>query len=168
MIYEEEKYRIEKALKAFWLDHGKDFSVNAKHTCVTVEPKYVIGNRINPEIAKKIIGVYLSQITSDKIVSEQILVNEDGIKIFEEGELVLEIVNRKLVDSIKNKVTSQLGRELAKREKKSGGTYIESGEKENYTFGEIKQALAEFLVDAEKHDSKNMLKDAILLLVRDG
>jgi hypothetical protein len=166
MINEENKYQVEKALKAFWTDHGKSISVNAKHTCVNVEPKFIIGNRINPEVAKKIISVYLSQITSDKIVKEDIHINHEGIKIFEEGEVVLEIVNQRLVDSVSNKVTDQVGKELSKRQKKSGGTYIESGEKENFTFGEIKQALAEFLVDSEKHDSKNMLKDAVLLLVK--
>jgi len=165
MINEENRYKMEKALKAFWLDHGKAVSVNAKHTTVNVEPKFIVGNRINPEVAKKIIGVYLSQITSDKVVNEEIHINHEGIKIFDEGEVVLEIVNQKLVDSVTNKVTSQLGKELSKKEKRSGGTYIESKEKENFTFGEIKQALAEFLMDSEKHDSKNMLKDAVLLLL---
>jgi len=148
------------------MDHGKPISVNAKHTQVTVEPKFIVGNRINPEIAKKIIGVYLSQITSDKVVNEEIFINHEGIKIFDEGELVLEIVNQKLVDSLKNKVTDQIGKELSKRQKKEGGTYMEPGEKDSFSFGEIKQALAEFLIDEEKHDSKNMLKDAVLLLVK--
>jgi len=166
MINEENKYQVEKALKAFWADHGKPLSVNAKHTQVTVEPKFIVGNRINPEIAKKIIGVYLSQMTSDKIVNEEIFINHDGIKIFDKGELVLEIVNQKLVDSLKNKVTDQIGKELSKRQKKEGGTYMGSVEKDSFSFGEIKQALAEFLMDEEKHDSKNMLKDAVLLLVK--
>ncbi|MFH1710614.1 MAG: hypothetical protein ABH860_06100 [bacterium] len=165
MINEENKYQTEKALKTFWLDHGKNTAVNAKHTYVTVEPKFIIGNRINSEIAKRIIGVYLSQITSDKIVSEQIFINNDGIKIFDEGKLVVEIVNQRFVDSVANKVTSQLGKELSKREKRSGGIYLEPKEDGDFTFGEIKQALAEFLVDEEKNDSKNMLKDAILLLM---
>jgi hypothetical protein len=166
MINEENKYEVEKALKAFWLEHGKAISVNAKHTCVNVEPKFIIGNRINPEIAKKIIGVYLSQITSDKVVSEQVIIDGDGVKIFDEGKVVLEMVNQRMVDSISNKVTSQLGKELAKKEKKSGGKYIESSEKESFTFGEIRQALSDFLMDSEKHDSKNMLRDAVLLLVK--
>jgi len=166
MVNEENKYQVEKALRAFWAEHGKPLSVNAKHTQVTVEPKFIVGNRINPEIAKKIIGVYLSQITSDKVVNEEIFINHEGIKIFDEGELVLEIVNQRLVDSLKNKVTDQIGKELSKRQKKEGGTYMESGEKDSFSFGEIKQALAEFLMDEEKHDSKNMLKDAVLLLVK--
>jgi hypothetical protein len=161
-----DNYNLEKALSAFWKDYGKGISVNAKHTQVTVEPKFIVGNRINPEIAKRIIGVYLSQITSDKIVNEQIFINHEGIKIFDEGELVLEIFNQRLVDSIKNKVTDQIGKELAKRQKKEGGIYMESSEKDSFSFGEIKQALAEFLIDEEKHDSKNMLKDAVLLLVK--
>jgi len=156
---------LEKALKDFWKSHGKTIAVNAKHTCVTVEPKFIVGNRVNPEIARKIIGVYLSQLTSDKVVNEEILINNDGVRIFEEGELILEIKNQKLIDSISNRVTSQLGKELSKRQKKSGGAYVEVKQADNYTFGEIKQALAEFLIDAEKYDSKNMLKDAVLLLV---
>jgi hypothetical protein len=99
-------------------------------------------------------------------VNEEIHINHEGIKIFDGGEVVLEIVNQRLVDSMKNKVTDQLGKELAMRQKKSGGAYIESKGKENFTFGEIKQALAEFLIDSEKHDSKNMLKEAVLLLVK--
>ncbi len=166
MISEENKYQVEKALRAFWLDHGRPITVNARHTCVSVEPKYIVGNRINPEIAKKIIAVYLSQITSDRIVNEEIHINHEGIKIYEKGEVVLEIVNQRLVDSIKNKVTDQVGKELSKRQRKTGGTYIEAGEKESFTFGEIKQALAEFLMDSEKHDSRNMLRDAVLLLVK--
>ncbi|MCX5726886.1 MAG: hypothetical protein NT030_06935, partial [Candidatus Saganbacteria bacterium] len=130
----EDLYSLEKALSAFWKDYGKSIAVNAKHTCVTVEPKFIVGNRVNPEIAKRILGVYLSQITSDKIVNEEIFINHDGIKFFDEGKLVLEIVNQRLVDSLKNKVTDQIGNELSKRQKKSGGTYIESSEKENFTF----------------------------------
>jgi hypothetical protein len=165
MSKEEALYHLERALKGFWNEHGKSVAINARHTYVTVEPKFIVGNRINQEIAKKIIGVYLSQLTSDKIVNEDILINNDGVRIFEEGELILEIKNQRLIDSISNKVTSQLGKELSKRQKKSGGSYVEVKQAENYTFGEIKQALAEFLIDAEKHDSKNMLKDAVLLLV---
>ena len=166
MERKEDMEKLEKALFEFWKDHGKPISVNAKHTQVTVDPKFIVGNRINPEIAKRIIGVYLSQITSDKVVKEDIQIDNEGIKIFDKGEIVLEIVNQRFVDSIANEVTTQLGKELAKREKKGSGAYIGSGDKENFTFGEIKQALAEFLMDEEKHDSKNMLKDAVLLLVK--
>jgi hypothetical protein len=133
---------------------------------VTVEPKFIVGNRVNPEVAKKIVSVYLSMLTSDKIVGEEIMISHDGIRIFDKGELVVEIVNERLVNSITNKVTSQLGKELSKKQKKDGGAYVSPKQTDNYTFGEIKQALAEFLMDAEKNDSKNMLKDAVLLLVK--
>jgi len=166
MEHKEYYQRLEKALAAFWKDYGSGISVNARHTQVTVEPKYIVGNRVNQEVAKRLIGVYLSHLTSDKIVSEEIHISSEGVKIYDEGELMIEIVNQKLVDSLSNKVTSQLGKELSKREKKDGGTYVQIKENDNYTFGEIRQALAEFLIDSEKHDSKNMLKDAILLLVK--
>lgn len=161
---EEYRKQLEKALKAFWLDNGKHITVNAEHTIVNVEPKYLIGDRINPEIAKKIISVYLSMLTSDRIVSEDVVIDNEGMKIFDKGELVVDIVNDRFVDSIANDVTTRLGKELSKKEKKSGGSYVTS--KEKYTFGEIKQALAEFLIDSEKRDSKNILKDAVLLLVK--
>jgi hypothetical protein len=167
MSREEAIKRLEQALKGFWKEYGEGVAVNAHHTYVNVEPKFIVGNRVNTEVAKKIIGIYLSQLTSDKIVDEEIMITNNGFRIFEEGELVLEIVNQKMVDSLNNKITSHLGKELAKREKKKGGTYIEAKQEDNYTFGEIKHALAEFLVDSEKHDSKNMLKDAVLLLVKE-
>lgn len=166
MQNEEDLYKLEQAMKAFWKDHGKPIAVNAKHTCVTVEPKFIIGNRINPDIAKKIINVYLSQLTSDKIVKEEVIISKDGMQIVDDGEVILDVVNEKLIDSMSNKVTSRLGMELSKRQKKTGGTYVDP-KAENYTFGEIKQALVEFFMDSEKHDSKNLLKDAVLMLVKD-
>jgi len=166
MINEEELYKLEQSMKKFWADYGNAVPINAKHTTVNIEPRFIVGNRVNPEVAKRIISVYLSQITSDRIVNEQIMIGNDGIRIFDNGELVLEIVNQKLVDNLANKVTKQLGKELSKKQNKAGGTYIESKTDDSYTFGEIKQALVEFLMDAEKNDSKNLLKDAILLLVK--
>ena len=72
MERDDASFRLEKALKAFWKDHGKTIGVNARHTVVNVEPKFIVGNRVNPDVAKKIIGVYLSQLNSDKIVKEEI------------------------------------------------------------------------------------------------
>lgn len=157
--------RLERALRAFWEDYGEDISVNAKHTYVKVEPKYILGNVVNPEVAKRIMSVYLSELTSDQIVRDEILVTKDGVKIYHQGDFIMEIDNQKLIDNISNKVTAKLGEELAKKQKKGGGNYLAPKEKAEYTFGEIKHALAEFLLDQEKHDSKNMLKDAVMLLV---
>lgn len=163
---EREKHiRLEKAMKAFWKDYGQSVSINARHTYVNVEPKFIVGNKINEEVAKRILGVYLSQLTSDKIVGEEILITKDGLKIYHEGNFLMEITNQKLIDSISNRVTHKLGEELAKKQKKDGSAYIEQKERAVYTFGEIKQALSEFMLDQEKNDSKNMLKDAVMLLV---
>lgn len=163
MAEKENIFNLEQALKAFWKDYGQGVSINARHTYVTVEPKFIIGNKVNQEVARKLIGVYLSQLSSDKIVSGEIMITKEGLKIFDSGELIMEISDQKIIDSLSNKVTHDLGTELSKRQKKTGGTYVEG--KESYTFGDIKNALSEFLLDSEKHDSKNMLKDAILLLM---
>lgn len=167
MNEKEDLYKLEKALELFWKDFGKPVSVNAKHTCVNVNPKFIVGNRVNPEIAKKIIGVYLSQLTSDKVVKDEVAVTGDSLKIFDKGKLVLEVNSSRMIDSMSNGVTSEVGKELAKKQKKGGeGTYLESKDKASYTFGEIRKALVEFLMDYEKNDSKNLLKDAVLLLVK--
>jgi hypothetical protein len=156
---------LEAALEAFWKKNGNNLSVNAKHTYVTVQPKFIVGNRINPDVAKRILGVYLSQLNSDKIVKEEIIITNNGLKMMDGGETILDIVNEPLVDSIHNEVTDKLGHALAKKQKKAGqGSYL-GGMKQQYTFGDIKEALAEFMTDSEKNDSKNMLKDAVMLLV---
>ena len=100
--------KLEMALKEFWKEHGEGVAVNAKHTYVNVEPKFIVGNRVNTEVAKRIIGVYLSELTSDKIVDEEIMITQHGFKIFEEGQLVLEITNQKMVDSLNNKINYNL------------------------------------------------------------
>jgi hypothetical protein len=132
---------------------------------VTVQPKFIIGNRINPEVAKKILGVYLSQLNSDKIVKEELIITNNGIKMMDHGEVILDVVNEKYVDSMHNPLTDKLGHELSKRHKKAGGgTYLD-GMKQQYTYGDIKEALAQFMTDVEKNDSTNMLKDAVMLLI---
>jgi hypothetical protein len=156
---------LEAALEAFWKKNGSNLSVNAKHTYVTVHPKFIVGNRINPDVAKKILGVYLSQLNSDKIVKEEIIITNNGLKMMDGGETILDIVNEPLVDSIHNEVTEQLGHALSKKHKRSGGgTYLD-GMKKQYSFGDIKEALSQFMMDSEKNDSKNMLKDAVMLLI---
>jgi hypothetical protein len=156
---------LEDAIEAFWKQNGTTLSVNAQHTYVTVHPKFIVGNRINPDVAKKILSVYLSQLNSDKIVKEEIIITNNGIKMVDNGKVILDVVNEKYVDSMQNPLTDKLGHELAKRHKKSGGgTYLD-GMKKQYTYGDIKEALSQFMQDAEKNDSTNMLKDAVMLLI---
>ncbi len=167
MSEKEDLFWFEKALEAFWKDYGKPVNVNAKHTCVNVHPKFIVGNRVNPEVARKIMAVYLSQLNSDRVVNEEIVISNDSVKIFDDGKLIMEVTSRSLVDSISNEVTNDIGRELSMKQKAGGeGAYI--GEKQDnvYTFGEIRQALTEFLIDSSKNDSKNLLKEAVLLLAK--
>lgn len=165
MMDHEKMKALEDAMEVFWKKNGKTLSVNAQHTYVTIHPKFIIGNRINPDVAKKILGVYLSQLNSDKIVKEEIIITNNGMKMMDGDKVILDIVNEKLVDSIHNEVTEKLGHELSKKHKKDGGgTYLD-GMKQQYTFGDIKEALSQFMIDSGKNDSTNMLKDAVMLLV---
>jgi hypothetical protein len=159
-------YDLQKALEAFWTDNGTASAVNGRHTTVEVKPKFIVGNRVNPEVAKRILGVYLSQLTSDKIVNEDIVITDNAVRMYEEGKMIMEVINHGFVDGMKNEVTSKLGEELSKKTKKSGGNYLEHKEQGSYTYGQIKQALVDFMLDMGKNDSKNMLKDAILLIVK--
>ncbi|MFC1559750.1 hypothetical protein ACFLZ2_04220 [Candidatus Margulisiibacteriota bacterium] len=158
--------KLEDSLKEFWKDYGRTLSYKGRHTQVRVEPKFVIGNKINPEIAKRIVMIYLMQMTSDKVVEGEVKIDSDGLKIFDKGKQVAHISDVNTIDNMRNKVTCQLGRELAKKENKEGSSYLSANERGIYSFGEIKQALVDFLFDAEKHDSKNLLKDAVLLLMK--
>jgi hypothetical protein len=157
---------LEGALKAFWKDYGRVLSYKGKHTHVKVEPKFIIGNKINPEVAKRILAIYLMQLTADKVVKGEVRIDNDGLKIFDNGEQVINIADTNIIDKMKNKVTCGLGRELAKRTSKEGSAFLPPNDTGIYSFGEIKQALVDFMYDAQKHDSKNLLKDAVLLLIK--
>jgi hypothetical protein len=159
-------YDLQKALEAFWHEYGVSSSVNAKHTVVDVRPKFIVGNRVNPEVAKRILSVYLSQLTSDKLVKEEVVITDNAVRMYDDGKVIMEVVNHGFVDGMKNEVTSKLGEELSKKERKNGGAYVEKHEHNTYTYGQIKAALCDFMADMGKNDSKNMLKDAILLIVK--
>jgi len=162
---EEVKQNLEDSLKDFWKEYGRVLSVRGRHTHVKVEPKYIVGNKINPEVAKRIVMIYLMHLTSDKVVSGDVRIDSDGLKIFDKGEQIINITDANTIDSMRNKVTCGLGRELSKRCGKEGKSFLKANETGIYSFGEIKQALVDFLYDAEKNDSKDLLKEAVVLLL---
>lgn len=49
----------EKTIREFWRKHGHHSVIAAKHTEFTVEPKVLIGDKLNPEILKLMVSRYL-------------------------------------------------------------------------------------------------------------
>ena len=157
---------LEKALREFWKDNGKYFIANGRHTDVVIEPKFIVGHDVNPEVAKQVIMTYLSRITLEDILNEKVIITPDLIIIKDDaGQIIAEIKSRKIIDKTSNKIISRLGRELSRHERKKGGAYLEP--KDDYTFGDIKTGLIEYFMDMEKHDSKNLLAEATLIFCRE-
>lgn len=158
---------LEKALREFWKDNGKYFIANGRHTDVFVEPRFIVGHEVNPEVAKQVIIAYLNRISPKELLEEKVIITPELIIIKDDdGQMIAEVKSQKIIDKISNKVVSRLGRELSRRERKAGGPYLEP--KEDYSYGEIKMALIEFFMDMEKNDSKNLLTEAVLMLVKEN
>ena len=158
------KQILEEGLSRFWKDYGKILSVKGIHTQIKVKPIFLIGNNVNPEVAKRLMLIYLMQLTADRVIAGEVKVDSEGLKIFDGNKQVMLVKDIQTIDNMKNKMTCSLGRELAKRQSKAGTQYMEHNESGVYAFGEIKQALVDFLYDEGKHESKNLLKEALLLL----
>lgn len=159
---------LEKAISKFWKDYGRTLSVRGRHTQVKVEPKYIVGNRVNPEVAKRIVMIYLMQMTTDRVVQGELKVDSEGLKIFDKGKQIMQVSDIDVIDNMENKVTCKLGKELSKRHSKEGNIFLEPNDTGIYSFGEIKQALVDFMFDVGKTDSKDLLKDAVMLLFKNS
>lgn len=156
--------QAEEALHKFWLEKSKAPIIKAKHTELFVEPKVFVGGELNPEIGKLVIQEYLSRVRVEDIAKGSIVISSDLIKINDEnGKLIAEVRSKRIINSMINKITDYLGRELAAKQSKDGDPYV-APKDGNYAFGDIKDALIEFLHDMERNDSKNLVRDAIILL----
>ena len=159
----------EEALRKFWLEKSKAPIIKAKHTELFVEPKIFVAGELNPEIGKLLVAEYLSKITVQDIAKGSVVITSDLIKIKDEsGKLIAEVRSKKLINSMINKITNYLGRMLSEREGKEGTSYVEPSQDGFYAFGDIKDALIQFLADMERNDSKNLVRDAIILLRKEN
>ena len=157
--------KAEEALRGFWLEKSNAPIIKAKHSEIFVEPKVFVGGSINPEVGKLLVKEYLSKVSIEDIARGRVIISSDLIKIKdEEGRLVAEVRNKKIINGMINKITNYLGRQLAAKESKDGDPYVSAKDDGPYAFGDIKGALIEFLHDMEKNDSKNLVRDAIVLL----
>ncbi len=157
--------RAEDDFRKFWLEKSKAPIIKAKHTELFIEPKVFIGGELNPEIGRLVVQEYLSKVSLEDIAKGRVIITSDMIKIRDDDGLTLaEIRSKKMIDSMINKITNYLGRELSEKTSKDGDLYVNPKDGGPYAFGDIKGALAEFLMDMEKNDSKNLVRDAIILL----
>lgn len=65
---------------------------------------------------------------------------------------------------MKNKITRAVGIKLSEKLNKDGQPLLNPKENDEFNFGDIKESLINFVQEMGKNDSKNLLKDAILLI----
>ncbi|MCX5749653.1 MAG: hypothetical protein NTZ10_05370 [Candidatus Saganbacteria bacterium] len=103
----EEKNELEKGLEEFWRDFGNDISVNARHTSIVVKPKILIGNLVNCEVSKKLVFVYVSQSTKEKLSRGALIASSDRVTIRpSKGNVTIDLNNKKILDLIFNMQTT--------------------------------------------------------------
>jgi hypothetical protein len=157
--------KAQEALRKFWLEKSKTPVIKAKHAEIYIEPKVFVGKKLNPEIEGLIVKERLSKITPEDIAKGRIVITADKILIKDKtGKPLAEVRSKKLINNMINKITNYLGKTLAAKQSKEGTPYVEVNESGSFAFGDIKEALAQFLMDMEKNDSKNLIRDAMILL----
>lgn len=75
------KKELESKLRNFWLDHGEASVIAGKHAEFVVEPKIYFGDKLNPEVAKLIIQIYLLQCSKEDTAAGRILASPNKIVI---------------------------------------------------------------------------------------
>ncbi len=158
--------KIEEALKWFWRKESGAKMMKAKNAEFIVEPKMFIGGEINPEIAQLIIKRYLARVTTEDIINRKVVIAEDKIIINDDnGNKLLEVKSKSIINKMVNRLTNMLGLELSERMNKNGEPYLRhEGGKDNFSYGDIKDALIKFMTDMGRNDSKNLMKDAVMLI----
>jgi len=162
------KTALEKAedlLKKFWRENSKAPVIKAKHAELRIEPRVFVGGKLNSEIARLLVKEYLSKISMEDIARGRVIITSDRIRIRDEsGKTIAEIRSKALINSMINRITNYLGKALSERQAKEGIPYIQPNKDGSYAFGDIKNGLIEFLGDMQKNDSKNLVRDAIIMI----
>ncbi|MBU0687512.1 MAG: hypothetical protein KKB81_06685 [Candidatus Margulisbacteria bacterium] len=154
--------KMQEALGAFWNDFNKHGPIKARHTEVHVKPKFFINGELNPQVAQKIVEVYLQQVSVKQILTGQVVISEDKIRIKnEKGKVIFVITNQRLIGKMINQATVLLGRYLAEQQK------IEARKNQVYSFGDIQKALIDLVGTVQRNDSKNLVKDATVIIMKD-
>ena len=96
--------KVEAALNAFWLDHGAQPAIKARHTEVSIEPRFFVGDRLNPQIAKKIVEVFLLNATPAHFISGRITVTKEGVQIKDaRGAVIVEAKSPAFIKLVRDK-----------------------------------------------------------------
>ncbi len=99
----EQKGELEKGISSFWKDYGHNISVSAKLCNFVIQPRFIVGNAVNAEVSKKLVMVYISQSTSEKLASGMIKQFNDSVSITPKtGKITINVVDSGAVQFIRN------------------------------------------------------------------
>lgn len=99
MDNEMEMNELERSLKALWKDRGSD-DIEIGDIRGLLGTDFIVGNRINQDIADRIICIFCSQSASDHVVNDDICIDHEGDNMFQEGRLVLNSADSYSFDEI--------------------------------------------------------------------
>lgn len=104
----EERKELEKGLRSFWKDFGQNAAINALRNRFVIEPAMLMGGIVNPEVSNKLVWVYVSQSTTDKLSRGSIQVAKDRFVIRPSaGNMEISISNPKILGFLISLTTSK-------------------------------------------------------------
>ncbi|MFH0887532.1 MAG: hypothetical protein V1843_05120 [bacterium] len=160
--------KMEKRLDKFWKKYGRTLFVKARHTDLTVQPRMLVGHEINPEVLRRLIEAYLAKLTPSKILNGEVEFTGETIIIkTKDGKKLLEVTSQRIINNMRNVITSRVGMLLSATERSPKVAYIEAKEGARYSFGDIRDAVKLYLAENGKEITGSFLVDALLLLDKD-
>lgn len=104
----EERKELEKGLRTFWKDFGQNAAINALRNRFIIEPAMLVGGMVNPEVSKKLVWIYVSQSTTDKVSRGNIQVMENAFIIRPSvGNMEITLSNKNILEFLVNLTTSK-------------------------------------------------------------
>jgi len=90
---------LEEGLQLFWQDHGRANKISGSHAQISIEPKLIIGGRLNQEVVDLMISVYLSNATINDVKKGKITVDNGVLTIKDRfGTPIAEVRNESIIE----------------------------------------------------------------------
>lgn len=146
--------KIEDTLGDFYNSYSTSSVIKARNAEFSIQPKVFLKDKLNPEIGKMIVRVFLKKVTPKDILDERVIISPKKILIRDsEGKPLVQVIGEDIINKIGNPVTDEIGKALLNMEGR-----------EFYSFGDIKDALLKFMGENNLIDEKNPLKESLLLI----
>jgi len=93
---------LEEEIKKVWKQYADHDPIRGMHTEIEIEPKALIGEHLNPEVATLLASLYLSKTTVDDVEKGKVEITDEALVIKDENKKPIAIIrSQKIIHDYK-------------------------------------------------------------------